>query len=68
MATEPTPLAPDELEILRLLAEGLTVDTIARRLGRSERTVRRKVRGIGDKLGVGTMVEAIVWAVRADLI
>jgi DNA-binding NarL/FixJ family response regulator len=63
-----SPLAQDDVQILRLLAEGLTVDSIARRLDRSERTVRRKIRAIGDTLEVGTTVEAIVWAVRAGLI
>ncbi len=60
--------ADDELRVLSLLARGHTVDAIAHRLSMSERTVRRKVRGLCDGLGVETTIEAIVWAVREDLI
>ena len=44
-------LAPDQLDILRLLAQGLTIEAIARRLNVSERTVRRKVRAVAVELG-----------------
>jgi len=62
-----TGLATDELQVLRLLADGETVDVVARRLGVSERTVRRKVRSACDKVGCETTIEAIVWAVRHEL-
>jgi DNA-binding NarL/FixJ family response regulator len=58
----------DEIRILRLLAEGETVDVVARRLGVSERTVRRKTRSTCDKVGCETTIEAIVWAVRHELL
>jgi len=63
-------LATDQLDILSLLAQGLTVDTVARRLDVSERTVRRKVRAIADELGVDSTIEAVVWgdAAASDLI
>ena len=61
-------LGDDELTVLRLMAEGQTVETVARRLDVSERTVRRKVRSACASVGVGTTVEAIVWAVRRRLI
>jgi DNA-binding NarL/FixJ family response regulator len=60
-------LAPDEIGVLRLLAEGETVDVVARRLGVSERTVRRRARTACDRLGCETTIEAIVWAVRHEL-
>ena len=63
-----TALATDELQILRLLAEGETVDVVARRLSVSERTVRRKTRSACDKVGCETTIEAIVWAVRHELL
>ena len=63
-----TPLGDDELAVLRLMADGQTVETVARRLEVSERTVRRKVRSACDSVGVETTVEAIVWAVRRQLI
>lgn len=57
-------LAADDLAILRPLSQGMTTDAIARELNISERTLRRRVRGICDQLGVRTPIEAVVWAVR----
>lgn len=61
-------LGADEVAVLRLMAEGQTVEAVARRLDVSERTVRRKVRAACASVGVDTTVEAIVWAVRQRLI
>ena len=47
---------------------GLPVDSVARRLDLSERTVRRRTRAACDRLGFGTAVEAIVWAARRGLL
>jgi DNA-binding NarL/FixJ family response regulator len=57
-----------DLEILALLAEGQTVESISRRIGVSERTVRRRLRAIADGIGVDSTIEAVVYAVRARLI
>lgn len=62
---EPT---PTDLEILGLLADGLTVDAVSRRSGLSERTVRRRLRALADDLGVDSTIETVVHAVRAGLI
>jgi DNA-binding NarL/FixJ family response regulator len=62
-----TPEAGD-LEILRHLADGLTVGVVARRVGLSERTVRRRLRTMADEMGVDTTIEVVVRAVRAHLI
>jgi DNA-binding NarL/FixJ family response regulator len=59
---------PADVEILRMLADGYTVDVVARRIGLSERTVRRRLRTMADSAGVGTTVEVIVYAVRLALI
>ena len=64
----PRVLADDEVEVLRLMAEGLTVEAVARKLEVSERTVRRKARAACARVGVDTTVEAIVWAVRHRLL
>ena len=61
-------LTGDDIKLLTLLAEGLVVEAIGRRLRMSDRTVRRRTRAICDQLGVGTPVEAIVWAARRGLI
>ncbi|MBD3915145.1 response regulator transcription factor [Nocardioides hwasunensis] len=54
----------DQVRVLRLMAEGDTIDVVARKLGISERTVRRRARAACDTLGCETTIEAIVWAVR----
>ncbi|WP_082563768.1 MULTISPECIES: LuxR C-terminal-related transcriptional regulator [unclassified Nocardioides] len=61
-------LSNDDVALLALLASGLPAETVARRLGLSERTVRRRIRLICDRLGVGTTVEAVVWAARRRLV
>jgi DNA-binding NarL/FixJ family response regulator len=61
-------LTDDDLAMLRLLSRGLTTEAIARELGMSERTLRRRGRLICDRVGVRTPIEAVVWAVRARLI
>ena len=58
----------EELRLLGLLASGLPLDSIARRLALSERTVRRRIRVICDRLGVTTAIEAVVWAARRGLL
>ena len=44
------------------------LDAVARRVGKSERTVRRRVRGICDQLGLGTSIQAVAWAARRGLV
>jgi DNA-binding NarL/FixJ family response regulator len=62
------PLTEDDVKLLALLAEGLTAETVARRMGKSERTARRRIRQLCDRLDVRTSVEAVVWAVRRGLV
>jgi DNA-binding NarL/FixJ family response regulator len=61
-------LTPRELEVLRLMAEGLPNKTIAIRLGISEHTVKFHVNAILGKLGVSSRTEAVVRATRLGLI
>jgi DNA-binding NarL/FixJ family response regulator len=62
------PLSSPDVELLRLLAQGLPLDSVARRLATSERTVRRRTRAICARLGVGTPIQAVVWAARRGLL
>ena len=67
--TARTPLlSSDELALLGLLARGLPLGAVARRLGLSERTVRRRVRAICDRLGVPAPIAAVAWAARRGLL
>ena len=61
-------LTPRELEVLRLMAEGLPNKTIAARLEISEHTVKFHVNTILGKLGVASRTEAVVRATRLGLI
>jgi DNA-binding NarL/FixJ family response regulator len=63
-----TELSHQDVELLKLLAGGLPLDAVARRMGKSERTVRRRVRGICDQLGLGTSIQAVAWAARRGLV
>jgi DNA-binding NarL/FixJ family response regulator len=62
------PVSGDDVELLRLLADGLPLDSVARRLATSERTVRRRTRLVCDRIGVAAPIQAVVWAVRRGLI
>jgi DNA-binding NarL/FixJ family response regulator len=57
-------LSPREREILKLLAEGLTGQTIAEQLFLSPETVRTHVRNATSKLGARTRVQAVALVVR----
>ncbi len=63
-----TGLSREDVELLGLLARGLPLEAVARRLGTSERTVRRRTKAICDRLGVTAPIEAVVWAARRGLV
>lgn len=56
-----------ELDVLRLLPQGLTNIRIAEQLNITERTVRSYLRSICDKISVNSRVEAAIWAAKHDL-
>lgn len=61
-------LTPRELEVLRLLAQGLQNKEIAVELVISERTVKFHVSSIMGKLGAGNRTEAVSLAAQQGLI
>lgn len=57
-----------EIEVLRHVAEGMTSKQIGEVLFISENTVKNHVRNILDKLGLHSRNEAVLYAVRENLI
>jgi NarL family two-component system response regulator YdfI len=62
------PLSGRELEVLDLLAEGLSNKLIAHRLNISEHTVKTHVASIFAKLGASSRTEAVSQAIRRGLV
>jgi DNA-binding NarL/FixJ family response regulator len=61
-------LTPRELEVLKLVAQGLSNPDIAQRLILSEHTVRRHLANILRKLDLSSRTAAAAWGVRTGLI
>jgi DNA-binding NarL/FixJ family response regulator len=68
-ATRPVEaLSPREVEVLGMMAEGVSNKEIAARMAISEHTVKFHVAQIMGKLGAGTRTEAVMVGVRTGLI
>jgi DNA-binding NarL/FixJ family response regulator len=61
-------LTPRELEVLRLVAQGLSDADIAERLVLSQHTVHRHVANVRTKLGLHSRAAAVAYAARAGLL
>ncbi len=61
-------LTDREVEILRLMADGLIKKEIADQLGISQHTVNTHIRSIYDKLQVNTNTGAVAKAIREDIV
>ncbi len=62
------PLTPREIDVVELLAEGLSNKGIAARLGISDQTVKFHVASICGKLGAANRTDAVRRAARRGLI
>ena len=65
--TAVTVLTPRELDVLKLVAQGLSNPDIARQLVLSEHTVHRHLANILRKLGLSSRAAAAAWGVRTGL-
>lgn len=63
-----TGLAPREVEVLRLLADGLDTSEIAHKLAYSERTVKNVVHDVTTRLQLRNRSHAVAYALREGLI
>jgi DNA-binding NarL/FixJ family response regulator len=61
-------VSAEELRLLALLADGLPLETIARRLSLSDRTVRRRSKALCDRMGARAPIQVVAWAARNGLI
>jgi len=61
-------LSQRELDVLRLLADGLSTVEIARRLAYSERTIKNAIHELTTRLQLRNRVHAVAYAVREGLI
>jgi NarL family two-component system response regulator YdfI len=61
-------LTPREIEVLRMLAEGLGNRDMAARLGISDHTVKFHISSILDKFGAATRTEAVTMGIRMGII
>jgi DNA-binding NarL/FixJ family response regulator len=61
-------LTPREIEVLKLVAQGLSNHDIAQRLFLSEHTIHRHLANILRKLNLSSRSAAAAWGVRAGLV
>ena len=60
--SQSTGLTPREVDVVRLLVEGHTIDQVAASLGISSKTVSNNLSQIRQKVGVQTDFELAFWA------
>jgi DNA-binding NarL/FixJ family response regulator len=61
-------LSAFEVSLLAGLADGLSMDAVARRSGLSTRTVRRHLRAVCDRIDARSSTQAVAWAARRGLV
>jgi len=66
-APTPDPLTPREVDVLRLVAQGMENPEMAEKLVISEATVRTHVSNIMSKLHLASRTQVALYALRAGL-
>lgn len=66
--TDETTLTPRHLEILRLIAGGLSTEEVGERLGIAAKTVNNHLSAVYKRLGARNLTQAVLRAIRAGLI
>ena len=61
-------MTPREIEVLRLIAAGLTAKETARKLDISPKTADHHIESVYSKIGVGTRAAAALYAVEHGLV
>ena len=61
-------LSAEERRIIALIVRGLTNRAVARRLGLSESTIKRRIVRILGKLGVNDRVELVLYALSHGIV
>ncbi|MFC4508398.1 MULTISPECIES: helix-turn-helix transcriptional regulator [Streptomyces] len=64
----PSGLTSREIDVLRLVSEGMDLAEIALRMSYSERTIKKIVSSVMGRLGLRNRVHAVSYAIRAGLI
>ncbi|MGP3926333.1 helix-turn-helix domain-containing protein [Streptomyces sp. 8N616] len=65
MGLTPSGLEVREVEVLRLLADGLDTTEIAQKLSYSERTIKNIISGMTNRLGLRNRAHAVAFALRS---
>ncbi len=61
-------LSPRQIEVLRLLGEGLSNKRIARALGISDHTVKQHIQCVMEELGAVSRLQAVIYAYRRGIL
>ena len=64
----PVELAPREIDVLRLLAEGMDTVEIANKLSYSERLIKSVIQTVVKRLGLRNRTHAVAYAIRMGIL
>ncbi len=68
LPARPQTLRPRELDVLALVADGLSTREVARTLAYSERTIKNILQDLTTRFGLRNRTQAVAWALRNGLI